>query len=115
MTKSEKWTIELDENERVLLRDALAILSPDDPETSERLEILVQSMSGTIAISADLEMEFNDDQMKLAIAALDVIDPDEDKAQVLAENLGERFRNLYFDHDDEVSNTVANIDFPFPV
>ena len=109
MTKNEKSIIELSENERVLLHDALVILSPDDPKASERLEILVQSVFGTVAISADLEMEFTDDQMKLAIAALDIINPDEDEAQILAEELVDRFRALY-SVDDDISNAVANVD-----
>ena len=110
MTRRERTTILLMEKERVLLHDALAILSPDDPEASEQLEVLVQSMSGTTASSEDLEMEFRNDQMELAIAALDVINPDDDEAQVLAETLAERFRVLYFDHDEDMSNEVANVD-----
>jgi len=92
--------IELEEGERELLHDALDILSPDSTEASERLEILTQTMLDATLEPGSVEMEFSVEDMELAIAALDVVQPDDFEMQDLAGEMAERFRSVHRDCED---------------
>lgn len=82
--------IRTNEAERDVLNSALEILSPDTDEDIEVLELLTQRvmLSTHEADLVDIEMTYG--EMVLAIAALDVLDPDEFEARDTAMELRDR-------------------------
>jgi hypothetical protein len=97
--------MELEEGEREILHSALEILSPDDPEMSERLEMLTQKTLDATIESGAMEMSFDAVELELSIAALDVIDPEDpedEDIRELAEALAERMRGAYADLEAEM-------------
>lgn len=100
MSDIDKKRVELDEGERELLHNALEILSPDDPDQSELLEILTQTALDATIEPGALEMDFSKEEIELCIAALDVINPDDFEMQELGEKMAERFRELHRDFDE---------------
>jgi len=95
-----KVMIELEEGERDALHDALDILSPDNPDASEALEVLTQNVLDATIEPGALEMSFSSEEVELAIAALEVVQPDDFEVQEMVSDMEERFREIYAEFED---------------
>lgn len=88
-------TIRTNEAERDVLNSALEILSPDTDEDIEVLELLTQRVMLSTHEADLVDIEMSGAEMELAIAALDVLDPDEFEARDTATELRDRIAVVY--------------------
>ncbi|CAN0585904.1 unnamed protein product, partial [Laminaria digitata] len=84
--------VEFSEQERILLLDALEILSPDGSEEQDALEILTQRVIGFSEEAGDVQIDLTEVDVQLIIDAMDVVDPDDFEMQDLAGDLSDRLR-----------------------
>jgi hypothetical protein len=79
-------------DEAQIIYDALIILSPDDPDTSEFLEDFVSDLGDVIGTTDEHDLELCERKMALVADALDILNPEDPEAQELAEDLSVRVR-----------------------
>lgn len=98
---TQRANIELSEQERILLLDALEILSPDGDAELDALEVLTQRIIGLSEEAGDVSIDLLEVDVELIISAMDVVDPDDFEMQDLAEELGDRMRQEIHIFDQE--------------
>lgn len=89
--------VKLTENEAQLTYDALDILRPDDPETSEFLEGFIGDFGDKVSSGGEVEIDLCDRKLALMADALDVVSPEDVHMQELAEDLCARVRQILDD------------------
>lgn len=87
--------LELNEDEREILRNGLEVLSPDTFEAQDALEVLTQRLLGVSEEPGDIDLELDQTEMELSIAALEIVSPEDYDMQELADDLCDRFRVAY--------------------
>lgn len=92
---TEKSTVELEEGERELLYNALEVLSPDSTAMSDRLEVLTQYILDSTNEPGAVELDFEQDDLEIAISALDIVQPDDIDNEEMAVRMADMFREIY--------------------
>lgn len=97
---TQKVNIDFSEEERILLVDALEILSPEEFDAQDALEVLTQRVIGMSEEAGDVQMELDATEINLIISAMEVVDPDDFEMQDLAEDIGDRMLQVQQGFDE---------------
>ncbi len=81
------------------MHSALEILSPDQPEDVDNLELLTQTVLDSTLEPGSVSLGFSRGDLEQCIAALEIINPDEIEKGELAVDMFHRLRAAYDDID----------------